>query len=75
MRARGTEVPPPNLDNMTTSFFEPARLWTVDRFEGMENPRRVFGRDMPKAEALKRAALVQRLFPERAAPKVFASVS
>lgn len=58
----------------TVSFFEPARLWRVDRFEGMENPRRVFGRDMGKAAALKRAALVSRLFPEMAAPKVTPSV-
>lgn len=56
------------------SYFEPARLWRVDRFEGMEEPRRCFGTDMDKSQALKRAALVQRLFPERAAPKVTPSV-
>lgn len=59
---------------MCVNYFEPARLWLVDRFEGVDNDRRVFGRDMPKAEALKRAALVQRLFPEMAAPRVTPSM-
>ena len=56
------------------NYFEPARLWRVDAFRGVEEPRRVFGRDMGKAQALKRAALVGRLFPEMAAPRVTPSV-
>lgn len=56
------------------NYFEPARLWRVDAFRGMENDRRVFGRDLCKAEALKRAALVARIFPEMAAPRVTPSV-
>lgn len=58
---------------MSVNFFEPCRLWAVDCFEGVDSPRRSFGRGLPKAEALKRAALVGRLFPDRAAPRVFAS--
>jgi hypothetical protein len=57
-----------------TNFFEPGRLWTVHAFRGVDEPRRVFGRDLGKAQALKRAALVGRLFPEMAAPRVTPSV-
>jgi hypothetical protein len=56
------------------SYFEPQRLWRVDAFRGVGEPRRVFGRDLGKAQALKRAALVGRLFPEMAAPRVTPSV-
>jgi hypothetical protein len=56
------------------SYFEPQRLWRVDAFRGVDEPRRVFGRDLGKAQALKRAALVGRLFPEMAAPRVTPSV-
>jgi hypothetical protein len=59
---------------MCVNYFEPQRLWAVHRFEGMDNPRRVFGNNMGKAEALKRAALVGRLFPEMASPRVTPSV-
>ena len=55
---------------MTVNFFEPQRLYTLTRFEGMGNPRRIFGRDLPKSEALKRAALVSRIWPERAKPRL-----
>jgi hypothetical protein len=58
----------------TVNFFEPGRLWRVDRFEGNITPRRCFGTDLCKAEALKRASLVKRLFPERAAPAVTPSM-
>lgn len=59
---------------MCINYFEPQRLWTVHAFRGMEEPRRVFGSDLCKAEALKRAALVTRLFPEMASPRVTPSV-
>lgn len=58
----------------SVNYFEPQRLWRVDAFRGMEEPRRVFGRDLCKAEALKRAHLVGRLFPEMASPRVTPSV-
>jgi hypothetical protein len=58
----------------TVNFFEPGRLWAVHAFRGVDEPRRYFGRDLPKAAALKRAALVRRLFPEMAAPTVTTSV-
>lgn len=59
---------------MCVNYFEPQRLWRVDAFRGMGNDRRVFGTNLGKAEALKRAALVSRLFPEMAAPRVTPSV-
>lgn len=55
---------------MCVNFFEPQRLWRVDAFRGVDNDRRVFGTNLGKAQALKRAALVERLFPEMASPKV-----
>jgi hypothetical protein len=50
------------------------RFWTVSAYRGVENPRRVFGRDLPKEAALKRVALVGRLFPELADAKITPSV-
>jgi hypothetical protein len=50
------------------------RLWTVSAYRGTESPRRVFGRDMGKAEALERARLVGRLFPEMADAQIAPSV-
>ena len=55
---------------MSVNYFEPVRLYTVHRFEGVNQPRRIFGRELPKAEALKRAALVSRIWPEKAAPRL-----
>lgn len=55
---------------MSVNYFEPVRLYTVHRFEGVNQPRRIFGRELPKAEALKRAALVSRIWPERAKPRL-----
>ena len=55
---------------MTINYFEPQRLYRVTRFQGVGNPRRVFGRDLPKAEALKRASLVSRIWPEMASPQL-----
>jgi hypothetical protein len=52
-------------------YFEPqSTTFVVDAFRGVSEPRRVFGRDMGKAQALKRAALVARIFPEYASPRV-----
>ena len=55
---------------MSVNYFEPVRLYTVHRFEGVNQPRRIFGRELPKAEALKIAALVSRIWPEKAAPRL-----
>ena len=55
---------------MTVNFFEPQRLYKVTQFAGMGNPRRTLGNNLGKAEALKRAALAARIWPERAKPRL-----
>lgn len=55
---------------MSTIFWAPQIRFRVDRFEGMGNPRRVLGEGLLEAEALKRAALAARIWPEMAAPKI-----
>lgn len=64
MRARGPEVPPPQLDNMTE------RLFAVSQWRGQESGWRKFSGELPKSDALRRANLVGRLFPEFASPRV-----
>ena len=54
----------------SVNYFEPVRLYTVHRFEGVNQPRRIFGTGLDKAQALKRAALAARIWPERARPRL-----
>ena len=54
----------------TISYFEPQRLYRVAAFRGVGQPRRVFGTNLGKAEALKRAALAARIWPEMASPQL-----
>jgi hypothetical protein len=49
---------------MSVNYFEPSRLFSVAQWRGMESGHRSFGHGLDKANALKRAALVERIFPE-----------
>ena len=60
----------PHNQIMTVNYFEPIRKFTVAQWRGMESGHRAFGAGLGKAEALKRAALVERLFPEYAKCRV-----
>jgi hypothetical protein len=55
---------------MTTLFWAPQRRFRVDAFRGIGEERRVMGEGLLEAEALKRAALAARIWPEMAAPKI-----
>jgi hypothetical protein len=52
------------------NYFEPQRLWGVSQWRGQDDGHRTFGHGLDKANALKRAALVERLFPEYARCRV-----
>jgi hypothetical protein len=55
---------------MSVNYFEPIRRFTVTQWRGQDDGFRGFGHGMDKANALKRAALVERLFPEYARCRV-----
>ena len=55
---------------MTVNYFEPSRQFAVAQGRGMAYGHRAFGRGLDKANALKRAALVERIFPEFARCRV-----
>jgi hypothetical protein len=55
---------------MSVNYFEPIRHWAVTQWRGQEGGYRIFGSGLGKAEALKRAALVARIFPEYAGCRV-----
>jgi hypothetical protein len=55
---------------MSVNYFEPIRHWAVTQWRGMEEGHRSFGTGLDKANALKRASLVERLFPEYARCRV-----
>ena len=55
---------------MTVNYFEPSRQFAVAQWRGMDYGHRAFGRGLDKANALKRAALVERIFPEFARCRV-----
>lgn len=55
---------------MSVNYFEPVRSFAVAQWRGWDGGHRAFGTGLGKAEALKRAALVERLFPEFARCRV-----
>ena len=55
---------------MSVNYFEPQRHFAVTQWRGMTEGHRAFGTNLGKAEALKRAALVGRIFPEYAGCRV-----
>jgi hypothetical protein len=55
---------------MTVNYFEPVRFYAVAQWRGMDEGHRAFGSGLDKANALKRAALVERIFPQFARCRV-----
>jgi hypothetical protein len=47
-----------------TVYFEPIRQYAITQWRGQNDGHRAFGHGLGKSEALKRAALVERIFPE-----------
>jgi hypothetical protein len=48
------------------------QTYTVAQWRGSENGYRLFGDSLSEAAAIRRMALVERLFPEMARPKSYA---
>ena len=48
------------------------QTYTVAQWRGSENGYRVLGRSLSEAAAIRRMALIERLFPEMARPKAYA---
>ena len=49
---------------MSVNYFEPVKAYAITQWRGQDDGHRTFGTGLGKAEALKRAALVERIFPE-----------